>query len=97
MAYAGHKDQNEIEAAFIAATKNLECSRLQLVTRNEISFSDLDRSLQKLEKLKPLAKPQLLKAYAASVTYDQKISSVEVEILRAFSDVLDCPMPPVIL
>ena len=97
MAYAGHKNQNEIEAAFIAATKNLECDRLQLVARNEISFSDLDRSLQKLEKLKPLAKPQLLKACAASVTYDQKISSVEVELLRAFSDVLGCPMPPVIL
>jgi len=97
MAYVGHKDQNEIEAAFVAATKNLECGRLQLVARNEISFSDLDRSLQKLEKLKPLAKPQLLKACAASVTYDQKISSVEVELLRAFSDVLGCPMPPVIL
>ncbi len=97
MSYAGHKDQNEIEAAFIAATKNLECGRLQLVARNEISFSDLDRSLQKLEKLKPLAKPQLLKACVASVTYDQKISSVEVELLRAFSDVLGCPMPLVIL
>lgn len=96
MAYAGHQDQNEIEAAFIAATKTLEFGGLQLLAKNEIGFSYLDRSLQKLEKLKPQAKLQLLKACAASVVHDQKISPVEVELLRAFSDVLGCPMPPII-
>ena len=96
MAYAGHQDQNDIEEAFSAATKTLEFSGLQLVAKNEISLSSLDRSLQKLTKLKPLAKPQLLKACAASVVHDQKISPVEVELLRAFSDVIDCPMPPII-
>jgi Zn-dependent protease with chaperone function len=96
LAYAGHQDQNDIEEAFSAATKTLKFSELQLVAKNEISLSDLDRSLQKLAKLKPLAKPQLLKACAASVVHDQKIFPVEVELLRAFSDVLDCPMPPII-
>lgn len=96
MAYAGHQDQNEIEAAFVAATKTLEFGGLQLLAKNEIGFSYLDRSLQKLEKLKPQAKLQLLKACAASVVHDQKISPVEVELLRAFSDVLGCPMPPII-
>jgi hypothetical protein len=96
MAYAGHQDQNEIEAAFIAATKNLGLSGLKLRVKSEISLSDLDRSLKKLENLKPLVKPQLLLACAASVAHDQKISSVEFELLRAFSDVFGCPMPPII-
>ena len=96
LAYAGHQDQNDIEEAFSAATKTLKFSGLQLVAKNEISLSDLDRSLQKLAQLKPLAKPQLLKACAASILHDQKIFPVEVELLRAFSDVLDCPMPPII-
>jgi hypothetical protein len=96
MAYAGHQDQNNIEEAFSAATKTLKFSGLQLVAENKIRLSDLDRSLQKLAKLKPLAKPQLLKACAVSVVHDQKISPVEVELLRAFSDVLDCPMPPIV-
>ena len=96
MAYAGHQDQNNIEEAFSAATKMLKFSGLQLVAKNEISLSDLDSSLQKLAKLKPLAKPQLLKACVASVVHDQKILPVEVELLRAFSNVLDCPMPPII-
>jgi Zn-dependent protease with chaperone function len=96
MAYAGHQDQNNIEEAFSAATKTLKFSGLQLVAENEISLSDLDRSLQKLANLKPLAKPQLLKACAASVVHNQKISPVELELLRAFSAVLDCPMPPIL-
>ena len=96
MAYASDQNQNEIEAAFAAAVKMLEISDLQLVENNEISLSDLDRSLQKLANLKPLEKPQLLLACATSAVHDQKISTVEVELLRAFADVLDCPMPPII-
>lgn len=97
LAHAGHQDKNAIEQAFSAATKILEISGIQLVAKNAISLSDLDTALQKLERLKPLAKPQLLKACAASVLHDQKISSVEVELLRAFSDVLGCPMPLLVL
>ena len=97
LAYAGQQDNNAIEEAFTAATKMLEISGLQLVAENAISFAELDLSLEKLEGLQPLAKPQLLKACAASVLQDQKISSAEVELLRAFSDVLGCPMPPLIL
>jgi Zn-dependent protease with chaperone function len=96
MAYASDQNQSEIEAAFAAAVKTLEISGLQLVANNEISLSDLDRSLQKLANLKPLDKPQLLLACATSAVHDQKISTVEVELLRAFADVLDSPMPPII-
>jgi Zn-dependent protease with chaperone function len=96
LAYAGHQDQKDVQAAFTAATKPLEISGLQLVDKSKISLSDLDRSLQKLLNLKPLAKQRLLKACAASVVNDHKISALEVELLRAFSDVLDCPMPPII-
>ncbi len=96
MAYAGDQDQNEIEAAFGAAIKTLEISGLQLVAKNEIKLSVLERSLQKLANLKPLDKPRLLIACATSAVHDQNISTVEVELLRAFADVLDCPMPPII-
>ncbi len=96
MAHAGHHDRNMAEDAFRAATKTLKLGELRLAAKNEISLSDLDRSLQKLAELKPLAKPQLLKACAASVVHDQIISPVEIELLRAFSDVLECPMPPIV-
>ncbi|NOZ10221.1 MAG: M48 family metallopeptidase [Gammaproteobacteria bacterium] len=96
MAYAGQQNQGDAERAFAAATTTLDFGGLQLVPNHAISLSGLDRALQKLARLKPLAKPPLLKACAASVTQDQIISPVEVELLRTFADVLDCPMPPII-
>lgn len=96
MAHTGHQSQNASAKAFIAATKALELSGLRLLAKEDISLSDLDRALEKLAALKPLAKPRLLKACAASIVHDQRISPVELELLRAFSDVLDCPMPPIV-
>ena len=96
MAHAGHQDQSDAEKAFIAAVATLSLSELKILAKNAISLSDLDHSLAKLAKLRPLVKPKILKACAVSVAHDQQVSPVEVEILRAFSDVLDCPMPPVI-
>jgi Zn-dependent protease with chaperone function len=96
LAYASQKDQVASEQAFIAAAKVLELSELKLVNENAVILTDLDNALQKLEQLKPLAKPKLLHACAACIMHDQKIDPVEVELLRAFSDVLACPMPPLV-
>lgn len=96
MAYAGQQDQNEIEAAFSAATKTLEISGLQLMIQKEITFSGLDHALEKLERFRPLVKQRFLMACVTCVVNDQKISPVEIELLRAFSDVLGCPVPPII-
>lgn len=97
LANAGQQDQNEIEAAFGAAANALKITGLQLAAASAIRLSDLDRALQKAEKLNPQAKLQLLKACAACIVRDQKISPVEIELLRAFADTLGCPMPPIVL
>jgi Zn-dependent protease with chaperone function len=96
MAYAGQQNQSDAEKAFDSAAQALELSELALRARNEIRLSGVDAALEKLARLKPLAKLRLLKACVASIMHDQRVSPVEVELLRAFSDVLDCPMPPVI-
>jgi Zn-dependent protease with chaperone function len=95
MAYAGQQNQNYVEKAFVAATEALELSGFELRAKEDISLSDLDLALGKLARLKPLAKPRLLKGCVASIVHDQRVLAVELELLRAFSDVLDCPMPPV--
>ena len=96
MAYAGQQSQDDVEKAFDSAAQVLELSGLALLAKNEVSLSKLDLALGKLTRMKPLAKPQLLKACVASIVHDQRVSPIEVELLRAFSNVLDCPMPPVI-
>jgi hypothetical protein len=52
--------------------------------------------MDKLNLLKPLAKPQVLKACAACIASDKKVSAGERELLRAFSAALDSPMPPLL-
>lgn len=94
--YAGQKNQIDIKTAFSAAVEILEISDLKLLKNHEIGLADLDQALEKLQKLKPQAKQKLLKGCAASAQSDHKILSVEVELLRAFSDVFGCPMPPII-
>ena len=93
MAYAGQQSQGDVEKAFESAVQVLGLSGLVPVAKNDISLSKLDRALGEVSKLKPLTKPRLLKACVASIVHDQLVSPVEVELLRAFSDVLDCPMP----
>jgi Zn-dependent protease with chaperone function len=96
MAYAGQQEQEDIEAAFHAAAEALEFGELQLREKSSINVADLDMATQKLEMLNPLATQKLLQACAVSVMNDQKISSVEAELLRAVASVLGCPMPPII-
>jgi len=93
MAHAGARSQSDMEQAFRAAAETLESSGLALVPRDRFRVSDLDLALKKLEQLKPPAKHRLLKACVASIAKDERTAAVEVELLRAFAAVLDCPIP----
>lgn len=93
MAHAGAQNQSAMEEAFGASVQALGSSGLELLAKDQIRIADLDLALGKLEKLKPPAKSRLLKACAVSIGHDQRASAAEVELLRAFAGVLDCPVP----
>lgn len=61
-----------------------------------INFEKLNYAIDMLADLKPLQKPALLKACAATITADQTIAPIEAELLRAIAATLDCPMPPLV-
>jgi Zn-dependent protease with chaperone function len=94
MAYAGAQNQSTTEKAFRVAANLLGSGDLTLLAQDRIRIADLDLALGKLEKLKPSAKSRLLKACVASIGHDQRVTAAEVELLRAFAGVLDCPVPP---
>lgn len=60
------------------------------------SLRDLENALKQLEQLRPLQKPQLLKALARCIEHDGRITAGEAELMRAVADILDCPMPPLL-
>lgn len=94
MVQAGARNQRGAEEAFDAAMASLKLSGLALRAEDQLEVADLDLALGKLEQLKPLAKSRLLKACVAGIWHDQRATPVEMELLRAFAGVLDCPIPP---
>jgi hypothetical protein len=93
LAHAGHQSEADAERGFAAAARGLGVGALQLCAKNTIRLRALDDALTRLARLRPLAKYRLLKACVAGIVVDQHIAPVEVELLRAFSCMLDCPMP----
>ena len=52
--------------------------------------------MEELCQLKPLQKPQLLKACVETVSADQQIKPIEMELVRAVAAIMDCPIPPLL-
>jgi Zn-dependent protease with chaperone function len=92
--YAGKQHLISDEDAFAKAIEELKAFEIRLLAKKQISLAALNQSLDRLARLKPLEKPRLLKACAIGITADQKITAKEVELYRAISTILDCPMPP---
>lgn len=83
--------------AFNNAKRELGGLDISLLVKSKLDLDKLNKSLNDLAQLKPLVKPQLLKACAACITADRHVSHIEVELFRAISDTLDCPMPPLVV
>lgn len=94
MAHAGATGQSSAQGAFDASALSLAEKGLTLLAKDQISIANLDQAFGKLGQLAPVAKSRLLTACVISTLHDQRATPAEVELLRAFASILDCPMPP---
>jgi hypothetical protein len=79
--------------AFAAASSKAGEPELKILPREALSLASLDNALDRLNQLKPLVKPRLLKACAACILYDGKTTIPAQELLRTIAICLDSPMP----
>jgi len=96
LARAGHADNDGAFRAFNTARDQLPLGNLSLARAEDIDFPQLDGIVVQLKQLKPLQKPLLLKAMAACISHDGKVTAEEAELFRAVADSLDCPVPPLL-
>ncbi len=92
VAQAGKNDD-----ALTAFNKGMAAINHPLYTKIPIvahSLPTLDQALDRLERLKPLEKPRLLKALIEIINADEKAINEEKELFRAVADTLNCPFPP---
>ncbi|MDT8429575.1 MAG: M48 family metallopeptidase [Pseudomonadales bacterium] len=96
IAHSGKQENISTEEAFDQGATLLKLDT-QLLPLAEISMAKLDLAAAALRTLKPLQKPALLKACAASIMADRKVMPIEAELLRAIAAIIDCPMPPLVV
>ena len=97
IAYAGADSVAKAQAAFNSSKTILGFDNAELINKSDFSIMDLDLAITRLNCLKPLQKPKLLKAMSQCVMADQRITVLEAELFRAIADTLDCPVPPLIV
>ncbi|MBD3895918.1 M48 family metallopeptidase [Halomonas sp. ML-15] len=95
MARAGTDDAKEARRAFAAGVATLAPMALDYVP-GPTPFSELDLSLDRLQRLNGDGRRQLLAALAECVEHDGRVSPGEAELFRALAEALDCPLPPLL-
>lgn len=92
--HAGKQDGISAQDVFDRVKEKTGITEIELIPFKSLSMKKLNTALSRLNRVKPLSKPKLLKACATCITADKKITPTEAELFRAISDILDCPMPP---
>ncbi|WP_346839330.1 M48 family metallopeptidase [Microbulbifer sp. SAOS-129_SWC] len=95
VAHAGQDAYLPAKRAFESGLEVLQLAVTPLPAAGDITLARLDKAIAIAADLRPLHKPRLLKAMAATMAHDGVIEAEELELLRAVADSLDCPMPPV--
>ncbi|HEY5701347.1 MAG TPA: M48 family metallopeptidase [Gammaproteobacteria bacterium] len=94
IARAGSENVEEIEKNFVRGMQTFTKVTMSPAAEEYCGFDSLEPVLRKLSGLSPLLKESLLTACADCIIHDGEVTLREAEILRAISESLDCPMPP---
>ena len=97
VAYVEHKDDADAHYAFKTAIRTIGATALKPIARQQITIAELDKAMDKIERVKPMVKPRILKALVSCLTVDNKVSAGSVEFTRAVASCLDSPMPPIMI
>ena len=94
LAYAGHADEAEAQAAFSAAASVAPLEGLEFALQNRrFSSAHLDEALSRLAATTPAFRRAFIHACASAVMHDDVVQATEMELLRAFCQALDAPVP----
>jgi hypothetical protein len=98
LAQVGASTAEETARAFGAGIEALGWPgvRLEMAPPGRVGLSEIDAAIEELARAAPPLKKQILEACAACICVDGTVTIDEGELLRAVSDSLGCPMPPLL-
>ena len=97
LAHVGHDSEKAARKAFTDGSDRLHCGSLEMLPESKCSRLRLDKTLDRLVLASPELKKTILTAFAHAVASDGQLREDEAELLRAVSDAMGCPMPPILL
>lgn len=96
LARVGSSDERDVAHAFQQGVPYLRspAGEITLLPISECSLEQVDAALNRLVQAAPQIKKNIIEASANVVAADGVMQEQEAELLRAFADSLDCPIPP---
>lgn len=95
LAYVSSAGEQTSVEAFADAEQALGIP-VKLIQEQTITSQLLIHAVSKMRDLKPLVKPDFLKALCMVAQKDGVIDAKEIELIRTISEGMGCPMPPVL-
>ncbi len=98
LARVGHESPETISQGFTKGVTALGWAgvRPSPIIKEPLGLQEIDTALGQLAASTPQLKKQILEGCAACISADGRVTIEEGEMLRAISDVLGCPMPPLV-
>jgi Zn-dependent protease with chaperone function len=98
LARGGRSSPDGAAAAFVAGVRTLgwPVAESEFSPGGTTDLMQLDAALKEIDLASRPLKKQILLACAATVGADGRVTVEEGELLRAISDSIDCPMPPLV-
>jgi len=95
-AHIGHEETEAIQHAFrqgAACLKELG-EKLELLPYEDCRLGEMDQAIEQLSLATPQLRHQVVEGLAHTIGSDGEVTLQEAELLRAFADALECPIPP---
>lgn len=101
VAVLGPDDRAAAAKAYLAGLKAIRARRPLAPMHNleardgDFGLEMLDAAIDRLAKLAPRIKREVLRAVLVTIRHDETIEVEEIELFRAIAAALDCPVPPI--
>jgi hypothetical protein len=96
VAAAGNSDEIA-RVSFARAEEHLPELNLTYMPPQKASLDRLMPALARINEVSAKHRGRVVDACAAAICADQHVNWQEAELLRGISDLLDCPMPPLLV
>ncbi len=97
LAHLGTANSDKVAAniSFKKGLKTITLQRLEIISKKELTVKVINSALNKVRRLGPRYRKIFLEACLTIVLDDNIVVVEEMEIIRAISEILNCPMPPI--